>query len=33
MDIRFLIRKIPDYPGPGTTYYGLTSLRKRAPAS
>jgi len=26
MDIRSLIRKIPDYPGPGTTYYDLTTL-------
>jgi len=24
MDIRSLIRKIPDYPSPGTTYYDLT---------
>lgn len=26
MDIRSLIRKIPDYPSPGTTYYDLTPL-------
>ena len=26
MDIRSLIRKIPDYPGPGDTYYDLTAL-------
>jgi adenine phosphoribosyltransferase len=26
MDIRSLIRKIPDYPSPGTTYYDLTAL-------
>ena len=26
MDIRSLIRKIPDYPNPGTTYYDLTPL-------
>ena len=26
MDIRSLIRKIPDYPTPGTTYYDLTRL-------
>ena len=26
MDIRSLIRKIPDYPSPGTTYYDLTTL-------
>jgi len=26
MDIRSLIRKIPDYPSPGITYYDLTTL-------
>jgi len=26
MDIRSLIRKIPDYPSPGHTYYDLTTL-------
>ena len=26
MDIRSLIREIPDYPGPGQTYYDLTTL-------
>jgi adenine phosphoribosyltransferase len=26
MDIRSLIRKIPDYPRPGETYYDLTTL-------
>jgi adenine phosphoribosyltransferase len=26
MDIRSLIRKISDYPSPGTTYYDLTAL-------
>ena len=26
MDIRSLIRKIPDYPSPGITYYDVTSL-------
>jgi len=26
MDIRSLIRKIPDYPRPGETYYDLTAL-------
>ncbi len=26
MNIRSLIRKIPDYPSPGTTYYDLTPL-------
>lgn len=26
MDIRALIRIIPDFPGPGTTYYDLTTL-------
>jgi len=26
MDIRSLIRKIPDYPSTGTTYYDLTTL-------
>lgn len=26
MDIRSLIRKIPDYPRPGDTYYDLTTL-------
>jgi adenine phosphoribosyltransferase len=28
MDIRSLIRKIPDYPSPGMTYYDLTPLRR-----
>ena len=26
MDIQSLIRKIPDYPRPGETYYDLTTL-------
>ena len=26
MDLRSLIRKIPDFPTPGTTYYDLTTL-------
>lgn len=30
MDIRSLIRKIPDYPSPGTTYYDLTTLMRDA---
>jgi adenine phosphoribosyltransferase len=31
MDIRSLIRKIPDYPGPGDTYYDLTTLLADGP--
>jgi len=26
MDLRTLVRKIPDYPTPGTTYYDITTL-------
>ena len=31
MDIRTLIRRIPDYPSPGTTYYDLTPLMTDGP--
>lgn len=31
MDIRSLIRKIPDYPSPGHTYYDLTALLADGP--
>ena len=31
MDIRSLIRKIPDYPSPGDTYYDLTTLLADGP--
>ncbi|MBE0626829.1 MAG: adenine phosphoribosyltransferase [Burkholderiales bacterium] len=31
MDIRSLIRTIPDYPGPGDTYYDLTTLLADGP--
>ena len=31
MDIRSLIRKIPDFPGPGQTYYDLTTLLADGP--
>ena len=31
MDIRSLIRKIPDYPSPGATYYDLTTLLADGP--
>lgn len=31
MDIRSLIRKIPDYPSPGNTYYDLTTLMADGP--
>ena len=31
MDIRSLVRKIPDYPNPGHTYYDLTTLMADGP--
>ena len=31
MDIRSLIRKIPDYPGSGDTCYGLNTLLEHGP--
>jgi adenine phosphoribosyltransferase len=31
MDVRSLIRKIPDYPSPGHTYYDLTTLMADGP--
>ncbi len=31
MDIRSLIREIPDYPSPGDTYYDLTTLLAHGP--
>jgi adenine phosphoribosyltransferase len=31
MDIRSLVRKIPDYPRPGDTYYDLTTLLADGP--
>lgn len=33
MDIRSLIRKIPDYPGPGTNSCDFATLHKRARAN
>lgn len=32
MDLQKLIRKIPDYPSPGVTYYDLTALMTNGPA-
>ena len=31
MDIQSLVKKIPDYPGPGDTYYDLTTLLADGP--